>query len=426
MAKEEAKFIGIAALEEIATKYSSQIAMGGVHFRPDVYDRMRIKVISGLQYKDVKNVMNRKGHTTVRKVVGGEVKNTIGFLEERKMVGHLAWNHYVDNKDNYIEKAIVSGTDNVSYTYPMSELAFLAAVANYGEDLFDCLWHGDENIADDPKLANYYLRLYTGFITYLNKDVALGRISAANKNLVKIGTIEAPADKDDIAPWLEVEKFRNGWLSNLRNAKEVLIYCSDITGAAIASAYSNKNNAFQSVNYLDNGNFRVREWANVEFCPEPSFGVGDKLIATVPENFEYGVDTLDSRTSISVRVGSDTDHSDISFQVQSIQGTRVVNVNGSHFCMTDGPLVANDCAGDYVKDTFTVQVNDAKMGAVTVNDGAPDNTLNYVAGTILTLKATATEGHEFVAWSNGQTTTQIQVVTKGQPEGIIAIFKKTI
>lgn len=425
MSEERATFIGTAALQEIATKYTKQIVMGGAHFRPDVYERMRIRVISGLQYKDVKNVMNRKGHTTVRKKVGDKVSSTLGYLEERPMVGRLSWNRYIDNANNYIEKAVFSEKDNSSYMYPASEEAFLAAVVNYGEDVFDCLWHGDETIPDDENNPKYSYRLYTGFITYLNNDIADARISVSNKNLVHVETIADPVNKDDISAWTQVVNFRKGWSQNLRNAREVLIYCSDSTGAAIATAYANRNNSYRVVQYLDNGNFRVPEWRNIEFCPESSFGIGDKLIATVPENFEYGVDTLNPETKISVRVGSDIDHADISFQVQSVQGTRVLNVNASHFCMTDGPLIPNDCAGDYVKDVFVVQVNDTNMGTVKVNDGEPNNTLSYTAGTVLKLKAEAKPTYEFVAWSNGQTKSEISVVTKGQPEAITAIFKKT-
>ncbi len=421
---ETAKFIGTDALEQIALKYTKGIVMGGVHFRPDVFDRMKILVSTGLQFKDVKNVMHRKGHTTVRKVVGRKVNNTIGYLEERKMVGHLAMNHYLDNKDNYVELAVVDGTDNVSYTYPLSEIAFNAAVANYGEDIFDCLWHGDDSIPDDDKNPNYYLRLYTGFITYLRQDIAMGRISKANKNYVEIDSIAAPTDTSDISAFATFKEFRSKWSSSLRNAPEVLVYCTEETGAALADAYGNSKGNHREVNWQENSTFKFPEYSNITVCPEPSYGTGDLMIATVPYNFEYGVDDEDSRTSVSVRVGSDTDHADISFQVQSIQATRVININASSFCMSDGSLLPNDCAGDYTKDVYVVSSNDTKLGTVTVDGTTPDNGKEYVSGTKLILKATATATGEFVAWSTGETTAEITVVTKGQPGGKFAIFKK--
>lgn len=367
--------------------------------------------------------MNRKGHTTVRKVVGEKVNNSVGHLEEREMVCHLSWNHYTDNKDNYIEVPVVAVDGSATFSYPLSEIAFNAVMAQYGEDLFDCLWHGDDEIADDPKLPNHYLRLYTGFVTYLNDDIQAGRISKERGNLASIGVIEAPADTTDTGAWKEVQAFRNSWSQNLRNAPLVLIYLNDETGAAIAQAYANSKGNHSDVIYLDNGNFKVPEWRNVEFCPESSFGLGDKLIATIPDNFEYGVNTLDSRTKISVREGSDIDHDDISYQVQSVQGTRVVNVNPSAFCMTDAALTPVAGAGDYTEDVFAVSVNDGALGSVTVNGAEPDNTKGYPANTTLTLKATASASGEFVRWSNGKTDAEITVVTKGYPDGITAIFK---
>lgn len=425
MAEKRAAFIGIGALEQIATKYTKQIVMGGVHYRPDVFDRMKILVSNGLQFKDVKTIMNRKGHTTVRKVVGKPVNNTIGYLEERKMVGHLAMNHYLDNKDNYVELAVVDGVDNVNYTYPLSEIAFQAAVANYGEDIFDCLWHGDDTIADDKTNPKWYLRLYTGFITYLRQDIMMGRISKANKNYVEVDTIEDPIDEKDSTPFKIFQKFRNGWSPNLRNAQEVMLYCTEETGEAIADGYGNSKGNNKGVIYNEEaGTFTIPGYRNVTFCPESSFGEGDLMIATVPYNFEYGVDDEDSRTSVSVRVGSDTDHADISFQVQSIQATRVINVNSDSFCMSNGSLIPSDCAGDYTKDVFVVQSSDETLGTVTVNDAAPDNGVEHPSGTILKLKAEPTATGEFVAWNTGEKETELTIVTKGQPGGRTAIFKK--
>ena len=90
--------------------------------------------------------------------------------------------------------------------------------------------------------------------------------------------------------------------------------------------------------------------------------------------------------------------------------------------MSNGTLTHRSLSGDYTKDTFTVLSSDTTLGTVTVNGAAADNTKNYPAGTSLALKATATGG-VFDRWSNGATATEITVVTKGQPEAIVAIFK---
>ena len=421
-----ADFIGISALQEIAKKFSPQILVGAAHYRPDVFTRMKIKVETGIQFQSIKTIMLRKGHTTERKVVGEELNNTIGYMVERKCVARLAWNHYVDNKDKYVELAIVDANDNTKFNYPLSELAMTAALANYGEDLFDCLWHGDDTIDKKDKTNHkWYLHLYTGFITYLANDVAMGLINADNGNLVTIGAIDAPANKDDADAFNQFVAFRDKWHSNLQNAPEVLVYCTEATGYNIARAYANANGGHMFVNYNADGSFKFPEWRNITVVPESSLGIGDKLIASVPFNFEYEVDSLNSKSFISVREGSDKDHMDITYQVQSIQGTRVLNINASYFCMTTGSLVPKDLAGDYTMDLFVVSVNAEEMGTVTVNGAAPDNTVGYAANTSLELAASAKSGYEFVMWSDGVTSATRTVVTKGQPGGVIAIFKKT-
>jgi len=421
-----ADFIGISALQEIAKKFSPQILVGAAHYRPDVFTRMKIKVETGIQFQSIKTIMLRKGHTTERKVVGEELNNTIGYMVERKCVARLAWNHYVDNKDKYIELAVVDDNDNTKFNYPLSELAMTAALANYGEDLFDCLWHGDDTIDKKDKTnPKWYLHLYTGFITYLANDVAMGLINADNGNLVTIGAIDAPANKDDADAFNQFVAFRDKWHSNLQNAPEVLVYCTEATGYNIARAYANANGGHMFVNYNADGSFKFPEWRNITVVPESSLGIGDKLIASVPFNLEYEVDSLNSKSFISVREGSDKDHMDITYQVQSIQGTRVLNINASYFCMTTGSLVPKAIAGDYTKDLFVVSVNADEMGTVTVNGAAPDNTVGYAANTSLELAASAKSGYEFVMWSDGVTSATRTVVTKGQPGGVIAIFKKT-
>lgn len=420
-----ADFIGKAALQHIADNFRSQIIMGAAHFRPEELDRMGILVTSGVQFKDTRTVLNRKGGTTRRKVVGQTVANTIGYIEERPLVARLTWNRYWDNQDSYIETPYqVPGS--AEYSYPMSEIAFKAIMANYGEDVFACLFWGNESYdKDDANLGR--LSLFNGFITYLNEDIKNGRITTAIGNLKHIAAFTAPDDSHDFAAWTIFEAF---WTSEvhpaLKTAPKVLVYCSAETGVILANAYANKWHGNNGVKWLDNGNFTVPEYRNLEFVPSSYYGKGDKLILTVPQNFEYGVNSLDSRNKIIVQTEfSDRDALDVAFQVQSVQGVRVINVNPSHFCMTDGTLQEGIVfQGDYMKDLFVVNVNDANAGAVTVNGETPDNTAEYAAGTTLTLVATpASNSYEFDQWSDGVKDATRTVVTKGMPEALTAFFK---
>ena len=415
MAKEQ--FIGTAALQTIANQIFPQVIMGPAYSSPALLEQLGINVITGVQFKNTKYVLNRKGGTTRRKVVGGTMNNTVGYLEERPLEAYLAWNKYMDNQDRYIETPIYKPGNAAAFRYPLSEVAMQATLMNYTEDLTQCLFFGDVD-STNPAMA-----LYNGFHTLLAKDILSGRISVANKNLVKIGALDEPTTTNDFAAWTEVENFRKGWSTALKR-NNVIVLCSSDAAIAIATAYSNKHGNNLEVDYLDNGNFKVKEWPKVTFAPSDDFGKGDRLIATLPGNLEYGVDSNSNQNHVIIKEGSDNDLLDLQIQVQSVQGCRVVNVNPNAFCMTDAAIEGEYWSGDYQKDTFAVAVNIEGAGTVTVNGTTPDNTKDYAANTTITLAATAAEGYEFVKWSDNNTSATRTVVTTGQPGALVAIFKK--
>lgn len=420
MAKPE--FIGKNNLTHIADQFAPQIAMGASYFRPEEMTRLGIHVISGVQFKNTKTIMARKGGTTRRKVVGTPVENKIGFLKERPLVAKLTWNRFRDNRDNYVETPYpVEGSSD--FSYPLSEVAFLAITATYGEDLFLNLFHGNlQNDENGPKGA---LSLLDGYHTLVSHDIEDGIISEAMGNLIPCDAISAPVDDKDIAAWLAVEKWIQKWNPSLKSQKEVLIYCDTTRASYIETAYANKWHGNKGVTYVDGTiNFKVTEHPNITFAPSDVYGEGERLMATVKDNLEYGVNTLDSRTKISVREGSDDDAEDIIFQVQSIQGCRILNPLSSSFAVSTAAITDKLLPGDYQKANLVVTSNDEKLGTVQVDGAKNDPTKEYAPNTSVTLKAVKTGTNKFVRWSNGKTEEQITIVTDGYPMALMAIFSK--
>ena len=411
-------FIGQAAVTQLAIQITPDIAMSAYYNREAVFNKLGIKVISGSFFKDVKYTLLRKGHTARRKQVGSTLRSSVGTLLERPLTTYLAWNRYKDNQDSYRELAIrdeLTGTDS----YPASELAMRAILSTYAEDVFDNVFHGDHEYGDlDPEDEKAYLGLFDGFCTYLRSDIEHGRLKPIHLS----GTIAAPVNSSDSQAYQLFLEFRSKWHSHLRNAPRVIVMTNSATAEAIADAYGNSKNNHKEVEYLPNGNYKFPHIPNVEIAFDDALGVGTKMIATIPDNFEYGIDTMNPENGIDVQFGSENDAKDIFFQVQSAQGTRVVRIDEAAMAITDAPLAPADLSSDYYEDIYSVLPNDAALGKVQVDGEDVTEQKAYEAGTTLTLKAVALDGAKFVRWSNGMTDAEIKVVTKGQLESIVAYF----
>lgn len=420
----EAKFIGISNLQHIADQFAPQVIMGPAYFAPEELDRLGISVISGVQFKNTKVVLARKGGTTRRKIVGKMKDSTIGYLQERVLTAHLSVYRAHDNRDRYIETPYqVEGS--AEFSYPFSEMAFEAIVKTYGDDVFSNLFFGNAEWAEDENEDKARLGLYDGFHTLIRHDIEAGNISKENGNLVECQTLDAPTDTEDFSAWTNFYAWYRGWNPALKRV-QTIVYLSVETAMAITMAYTNKYHGNASVvAYEPNGNFKLMELPKVTFAPSDDWGKGERMVATIPGNFEYGVNSLDSRSKIAVREGSDSDTEDIVWQVQSIQGCRITNILPTAFVVNNASVVNTLVPGDYQKDTVTVLANDSSLGTVTVNGSTPDNTKNYTDGTALKLKATPSGSNTFVRWSNGAITPEIDIVTNGQPMTFVATFAKT-
>lgn len=411
------KFIGIDNLTHVAEKLQPNIIMGPAYYNRDDLKRFGIKVITGVQFKDTAEVLNRKGATSRRKVVGGTLDSNLGYLTERTLVAHIIWNKFTHNEDEFQETPIqIQGS--AAFHYPMAEEIINQIGIEFNDDVYPNIWGGDEE-SDKPELA-----YFNGYHALIAKDIADSNISAANGNLIEMDALDAPAEEGDSTAWTKFVEWYDKWHPGLKR-QNVRVIMSLEYGHYIADAYEQKHRSHSTVILNEDGTFKVREYPKLTFVPSDDFGKGTRVVATVDGNLEFGVNNESDSSFVSVRLGSETDHKDISFQIQMIAGCRILRINAANFVTNGGTIENTYFSGDYQKDSFTAVPNDATMGSVTVSP-APTNG-EYAKGTTLTLTATAKTGFRFVKWSGATdaTTATASVVTNGTPQAAVAIFEPT-
>ena len=419
-------FIGTAALQHVAEQVTKEILMGPGYTDAAEMDRLGIKVVSGILFKRTVQVLLRKGGTTRRKDVHAKVDSEVGFLKERTLTAKLSWDHYTDNIDKYCET--VFGTD-AQGQYPLSTEAVTAVLSNYADNLTACLWNGDISLDDgtDKPARDQALALYDGFHTCVKHDIEDGIISEANGNLVPCEAITAPVDNNDSTPYDNFLAWHMKWDARLRKAN-TRVYMSELTAQYIAAGYANKFHGNFKVDYEQGGNFKLPGLSRVTICPVADFGEGDRMYATIDQNFIYGVDTESNQTYVGVKVGTDIDMRQIQFQIQSIQGSLgPCNPFKYAFCMSDGNLASAEyVAGDYDNTNLVVTIaGDTTDGKVKVNGAEYTKPVETTINQVITLVAEDGATSKFVNWSNGKKDKTIQLTATGMNMGITAFFKKT-
>lgn len=430
MATTPKDFIGLEALQHVAEQVSKEILMGPGYTDAAEMDRLGIKVVSGLKFKHTVHVLLRKGGTTRRKDVHTKIDSEVGILKERTLTAKLAWDHFSDSIDRYVET--VFGTD-AQGQYPLSTEAVTAVLTNYADNLTACLWNGDISLDDgtNKPARDQALALYDGFHTCVKHDIEDGLISEANGNLVPCEAITAPVDNNDSTPYDNFLAWHMKWDARLRKAN-TRVYMSELTAQYIAAGYANKFHGNFKVDYEQGGNFNLPGLSRVTLCPVADFGEGDRMYATIDQNFVYGVDTESNQTYVGVKLGSDTDMRDVQFQIQSIQGALgPLNPFKYAFCMSDGNLASSEyVAGDYDNTNLVITIAHADAdtgkidGTVKVNNVAYSKPVETSVNQVLSLEATDGTNYKFVNWSNGSTEKKIQLTATGMNMGLTAFFKK--
>ena len=131
----------------------------------------------------------------------------------------------------------------------------------------------------------------------------------------------------------------------LRQADSRLYLPFDL-GDAYDMAYFNK---FKFKPTMDNYGRSILEGSGGKCTIVRSaiMGTGQRIILTVPGNFDFGMNTLGDEDFVQVRNPYE-DPNEIQFWIQGDYGCRIRSYHEKAFLVNDGSPVANALSGDYV------------------------------------------------------------------------------
>lgn len=406
------RMLSLEEVQHLTDVLAPDIITSPVLLNADIFAELGIKVLTGVEYRNSIMVFNRKGGTARAYKAGNRINSSLGYMEERKLEVHLSWNRYPDNIQNYREKEPFSvlGT-NGTYEAPNSEFAIREIGKAYSEDVMSNLFFGNRALGDDNALG-----LYDGFNTLINVEMNAGKIAAANYNYKEIDPIVEQTAGDEAENFRIFQDFYSAWHPRLKAAPLVLVLCSPETKMLIVDGYLQKYTGMQSPDAATDS-FRFLGMPNVKLVANPIVGKGGRMIATVPNNLEFGCDTLNDWNKVFVQRNYE-DANEIVYQVQSAQGCRIRQITGDKLCVSSGTNTPLDALnGDYQNDSISLKFDSEVFTSVTKS---PDKT-NYAAGETVTLTATPKEGKVFKKWSDNVTINPRTIVTEGMPITLEAI-----
>ena len=158
---------------------------------------------------------------------------------------------------------------------------------------------------------------------------------------------------------------------------------------------------------------------NIKIVTHGIIGKGNRMIATVPDNLQFGLDRASDWNSVMMS-HDPNDLNVLIFQVQSTVGARILDIAPAKFCVSDGTIEQiEQLNGDYQKNTLTVTSNNEEWGKVTLS---PQKDV-YTKGETVKLTPAAESGYRFKAWSDGATISPRDIVYNGYPTYLQAIFE---
>jgi hypothetical protein len=345
-----AKVLTTTDISQVAATYQNDIRYLAVMIVGDEIAKLRIRMLQ-VGNEDVITKFRRQAGIIKPYTVGATLNavTDLGEFAESKLKVENVYGEILENIQNYKEVKVLNnpkaGTGyNQDKKHPLEQFIVEQIAKSVAEDVSQALFFGVRNTAVPSVLTSF-----DGFNKKIDAAVVSGEISAANGNLITTGTIVAPTSSTDTTPIDKIVKFVRDANFNLRNKPAVL----KITKTVYAHAVDALENKYKYKSFDLNGvEMYINEkcQSKISLATSEILGTGSRIKLTVPDNFDFGMDTFGDYQFVQAR-SYERDPNIVQYWVQFAAGVRIIDFHQKSFAVNEQSAVGSDFAGDFAPES---------------------------------------------------------------------------
>ena len=337
--------VDVTSLSNAAVKYQEALRLLPYMELLEVLPDEGIRLIE-VASKDVETEFQRKRGGTKPYDPANVSSSDLGKTQEFALEVEPCYYNTEDNIKDYQKKKILGkpnagdGELNQKKKHPLEMLILREQPKTVGEDILDAMYSGDRDLADQTPSGTV-----DGYDKILDDAVTATTISLANGNLVNTGALDAPVSGTDTLAIDRIVTFvrsanrflRKGGILKITNA----VYHNAL------SAMGNKTSNFSLVtkdmlvNYINE-----QAQAKITLVISDYMGTGQRIVLTVDQNFDMGMNTRGDVKFIQVR-GYGQDPNIVQFWTQFDLGTRIRGFHQKILQINELAAAHADLGGDY-------------------------------------------------------------------------------
>lgn len=410
--------LGIEQIKTVKKTINSELVAKAYLLDDSMFEDLGMKVTTDVENIDTCYIFSRKGLQARPYVVGHVKSSQLGkFVDNPAKVESIVL-HTSDSIERYKEKGHFEVT-NVAESAPQTTFLLNELSGRIAEDTRANIFFGNmankslEDTADNQ--VKIGLSLFDGFYTIIAKRRTDGTISEKNRNLIKTGDITGKTAKQVY----EILANFYGQLSASMKKPEQEVYICAADNFCRLAVKGYMETYPQIAPTVLNAGWKFVEMPNVKLVTSSAMGTGGQLIATLKDNMEFVCDNRENNALISIGQVN-TDLRVFDYQANGRATVRIRDFAPEVFATNDAENKYTELPGDYIADIFTVTSSDESEGKVAITSGQKDL---YEEGDIITVKATAENGHHFVGWSDGSKEETYNYTFKGGVVNLVAHFE---